>query len=104
MNTPGPPPTDGPVRRVIRSLGDGCATRTAVSQQTGLDAQTVDAILDHLVRSGRISATRLGGACPDTGCGACPSGRADASPGCTPTEAHSGRGPVALTLAPKARG
>lgn len=88
----------GPLRRIVAAIEAGAASRAEVAARAGLDRQIVDAALEHLIRSGRLNSERIGVACPDTGCGRCPSGRADGTAGCGASGPQTSRGPVALTL------
>lgn len=96
--------SSGPLRLVIEAITAGAGSRREVTRHTGLSAATVDAAVDHLVHTGRLTVTTLGGSCGSGGCGTCPSGRADGDPGCGVTLAHEGRGPVVLTLTTRSRG
>lgn len=84
----------GPLAMVAAAISDGAASRTALAERTGLARDVVDAALEHLQRMGRISAEQLSSGCPDGGCRACPSGKADGGAGCGTTS----RGPVMLKL------
>jgi len=94
----------GPLRLVIAAIAAGAGSRREVARHTGLSSTTVDAAVDLLVNTGRLTATALGGSCASGGCGSCPSGRADGDPGCGVASAHEGRGPVVLILAHRPRG
>ncbi len=104
----GPTPSlvgsSGPLRQVIAAVAAGAASRREVARQTGLSSATVDAAVDHLVHTGRLTTASLGVSCASGGCRTCPSGRADDGPGCGALAAHQGRGPVVLTLAPRPQG
>lgn len=89
----------GPLRLVLDAIGAGVGSRGDVARHTGLTPDTVDAAVDHLMATGRLTSTVLGGACASGGCSACPSGRADAGPGCGVGDARFGRGPVLLAVA-----
>lgn len=62
----------GPLRSVVGALDAGATTRRAVVEQTGLPRDVVDAAVEHLVRVGRLTASRLTAGCPREGCGSCP--------------------------------
>ena len=88
----------GPLSRVAAALEHGADTRAGLAEHTGLDPELVDTAIDHLLRLGRLELEQLSGGCPTTGCGSCPSGRADGSAGCGAAGPSSSQGPVALTL------
>lgn len=90
--------TAGPLQRVIDAIVAGASTRAEIAERSRLERHVVDAALDHLLRTGRLGAEEIGGACPDSGCGACPSGRSDGAAGCGSSGPLTSRGPVALTL------
>lgn len=60
-----------PLRSVLDALEQGAPTVAAVRARTGLDATVVDAVMDHLVRTGRVGTSRFVLGCPGS-CGACP--------------------------------
>lgn len=93
----------GPLQRVVEAIVAGAATRADIAGRAGLDRDVVDAVIDHLLRTGRLGAEQIGGACPDTGCGSCPSGRSDGAAGCGSSGPLTARGPVALTLGRRGR-
>lgn len=93
-------PTRGPMHRVVDALARGAASRSELATESGLPRDVADAVLDHLVRIGRVGAGTLGVGCPDQGCGACPSGRDDGEAGCGSSAPGRSRGPVALSLRP----
>ena len=88
----------GPLSRVAAALERGADTRAGLAAHTGLDPELVDTAIDHLVRLGRLELEQLSGGCPTSGCGTCPSGRADGSAGCGAAGPSSSQGPIALTL------
>ncbi|HQD02807.1 MAG TPA: hypothetical protein PL150_14390 [Dermatophilaceae bacterium] len=88
-----------PLHLVLAAIGSGVGSRGELTRHTGLAPDVVDAAVDHLVSTGRLTSTALGGGCATGGCGACPSGRADAGPGCGVADPRDARGPVVLTLA-----
>lgn len=94
-------PTGHPnvLRLVLAAIAEGAGSRAGVARHTGLSAEVVDAAVDHLVRTGRLVTTPLGGGCATGGCGSCPSGRPDGAAGCGAAHVEVGRGPVALTIA-----
>lgn len=89
----------GPLRLVLDAIGAGVGSRREVARHTGLTPDTVDAAVDHLIATGRLTSAAMAGGCASGGCGACPSGRADAGPGCGVSDARFGRGPVLLAVA-----
>ena len=93
----------GPLSHVQSAIADGASSRSEVVTRTGLDASVVDASLDHLIRMGRLVTEQLGSGCPTSGCGICPSGKADGSAGCGASAPSNARGPVLITLGRRAR-
>ncbi len=94
--------TRSPLRAVLDAFTTGARSRHDVVTSTGLSRDVVDAAVEHLVRSGRLTATELSVGCPDGGCGSCASGHGDA-PGCGAAGASaSRRGPVLVSLSPRA--
>ncbi|RRJ87227.1 hypothetical protein EG850_05265 [Gulosibacter macacae] len=91
-------PVGGPMRRVLAAITDGATSRREIVDRTQLSAPLVDAIIDELLRLGRLGAEQLAGGCPTNGCGSCPMSRADRSAGCVSAGSSAPRGPVALTL------
>ena len=61
----------GPLRAVLAAFDDGAGTLEGVSRTTGLDPQVVEAAVEHLIRSGHLSAQRLSFGCPAPGGGGC---------------------------------
>ena len=88
----------GPLSQVAHAIGDGVGTRAGIARATGLAPDIVDAALAHLERTGFLVSEQLSSGCPDGGCGACPSGKADGSAGCGASGMHTARGPVMLNL------
>ncbi|HEX2705429.1 MAG TPA: FeoC-like transcriptional regulator [Candidatus Lustribacter sp.] len=93
-------PARGPMHRVVDALATGAASRSELATMSGLPRDVADAVLDHLVRIGRVGVDSLGVDCPDQGCGACPGGRAGAQAGCGSSGPGRSRGPVAMSLRP----
>lgn len=94
------PAAAAPLRAVRTAIEQGAGSLRQITAVTGLDPGVVDAAVDHLVRSGILSASTLSVGCPDGGCGTCASGHGEA-PGCgaaSPTSARRGPVLVALTL------
>ncbi len=75
-------------------MQSGAHLRADIADQTGLAPDVVDAAVDHLLRSGVLSAETLGSGCPAGGCQGCgsPTGH-----GCSTAETRT-PGPVLLTL------
>lgn len=93
----------GPLTQVLDAFRHGAGSITEVGERTGLDDQLVRACVDHLVRSGRLSAKELSVGCPSGGCGHCASGTAEGTPGCgagAPSRTRSGPVLVELQLRP----
>ena len=100
MTSVDPIAAPGPLSRVLDALAaGGIGDRSALAARAGVSADLLDSALVHLERLGLIGHEPLGGGCADQGCGACPSGTADASPGCGARSGDgAGRGPIAITL------
>jgi hypothetical protein len=79
---------------VLAELEAGAPTLDDVARRTGLDRGLVAAVVDQLVRLGRVSASPLSSACPASGCGGC------AASGCGAhgTPAPQGHRPVLVAL------
>lgn len=90
--------SSGPLVAVLAELTAGAPTLDDVARRTGLARDVVEAAVEQLVRMGRVAASTLSSACPDTGCGGCVTGGC-AVPG---RSAPGGRRPVlvALTVRP----
>ncbi len=100
--------TGSPLRAVLAELDAGAPTLDEVARRTGLDRGVVGAAVDHLVRLGRVSASTLGTACPDGGCGTCPDGGCGTCPagaGCDArgVPAPAGSRPVLVALSVRRR-
>jgi len=89
------PSAASPLRAVLAELDAGAPTLDEVARRTGLDRGVVSAAVDHLVRLRRVDATTLASACPDDGCGTCPSSGGCGSHG---TPAPAGNRPVLVAL------
>lgn len=93
-----------PQAAVRAAIAEGVASRTAIARRTGLAPATVDAVIDHLERTGALRREQLASSCPSGGCGGC--AMAQAAGGGCPSESTGGadgkgsrrRGPVALVL------
>ena len=89
----------GPLSLVLDEMAVGAPTVAQMARNLALDEQVVRAAVDHLVRSGRVSARELSMGCPASGCGGCASA-VDGEPGCGLPAPVPGRraGLVTLTL------
>ncbi len=88
-----------PLTDVLDAFRDGAHSLDDISRRTGLSRDTVDGVVDQLVRMGRLEAKELAMGCPSGGCGSCASGHDDGSAGCGSAGPSSGRtGPVLVTL------
>lgn len=89
----------GPLSLVLAEITAGTPTVADMIRNTGLPDEVVRAALDHLVRSGRVTASELSIGCPSGGCGTCGSAL-DGAPGCgrTAPDPVSGRRPGLVTL------
>jgi len=83
-----------PLRAVLAELTAGAHTLDDVARRTGLDRDLVHAAVDQLVRLGRVDASTLATACPDSGCGSCSASTC----GSRGAPAPSGRRPVLVAL------
>lgn len=83
-----------PVEAVTQAIRDGARSRAEIRRTTGLSDSTVDAIIHHLQRTGRLSLEALGGSCSGGGCNSCVAAKANG--GCA--TGAGGGGPVALVL------
>ena len=96
----------GPLRLVLDAFRAGCSTESQIAAATSLSDEMVRAAIDHLVRTGDVTAKSLAMGCPSGGCGSCASGDtsgAVSQPGCGaagPSTSRQGPVLVALTLAP----
>ena len=94
-----------PLSAVLNAFQAGAHSLPEIAQHTGLDADVVQAAVDHLTRTGRLVAKQLAVGCPSGGCAGCASGRPDGAPGCgAPGPSPRRSGPVLVQLAlPPAR-
>lgn len=85
----------GPLNLVIAEISAGTPTLVEIAQRTGLRFDVVRAVVDHLIRVGRISRTETSLGCPTGSCGGCP-----ISTGCVlPKQTgHSRNGLIQLSL------
>ncbi|MDR1264717.1 MAG: FeoC-like transcriptional regulator [Propionibacteriaceae bacterium] len=75
--------TAGPLVRVRAACASRqCRSTADIARRTGLPADVVAAVLDHLVATGELRAEALVSGCPATGCAACPVARS--CPGVAP--------------------
>ncbi|WP_080792984.1 FeoC-like transcriptional regulator [Corynebacterium pacaense] len=94
-SSPPGPSTRTPVADVRAALLAGAVSRGDIAARTGLQRETVDAVLTHLERAGQLHREQLGSSCPGGGCSSCGFATAQGS-SCGGTA----RGPVALVLGP----
>lgn len=93
-----------PLSAVLDAFHAGARSLSEISQRTGLDAEVVQAAVEHLTRTGRLVAKQLAAGCPSGGCTSCASGQPDGKPGCGasgPSPRRSGPVLVQLTLPPR---
>lgn len=83
-----------PLSAVLAELSAGAPTLDEVARRTGLDRDVVGAVVEQLVRLGRVSASTLSTSCPDAGCGGCAAAVCDSRG----TPAPAGRRPVLVAL------
>ncbi|MEJ6019537.1 FeoC-like transcriptional regulator [Corynebacterium sp. H113] len=92
-----------PLADVKAAMARGVLSRAAIAQETGLSRVTVDAVLEHLERTGQVQRERLAASCPSSGCSSC-SHATSSGDACGPAAPGGERGPVVLTLqAPQRR-
>lgn len=84
---------------VTQAMRDGARSRAEIRQAMGLSSSTVDAIIHHLERTGRLSLEELGSACAGGQCSSCVA--AQANGGATCPGRNRTNGPVALVLTPR---
>lgn len=61
----------GPLSEVIAALQRGARSLPEIVQTTGLSRDLVDAVVEHLVATGRLKAEPLASGCPSQACGGC---------------------------------
>lgn len=88
-----------PMEAVIGAIGGGARSRAEIRDATGLSSSTVDAVIKHLERIGRLTLEELGANCSGGSCGSCVAAQANGGVGC-PSGGRA-KGPVALTLTTK---
>ncbi len=93
--------TGTPQAAVRAAIAEGVASRIAIARRTGLAPATVDAIIDHLERTGALRREQLASSCPASGCGGC--AMAQGAGGSCPSgsageKGARRRGPIALVL------
>ncbi len=86
--------TGGPLSAVLAELTAGAPTLDEVARRTGLARDVVQAVVEQLVRMGRVTASTLSSTCPDDGCGGCTTSGC----GARGRPAPSGHRPVLVTL------
>ncbi|MHA5282180.1 FeoC-like transcriptional regulator [Corynebacterium sp. CQ3829_602738] len=82
-----------PMQAVMAAIQQGARSRAEIRRTTGLTDSTVDAVIHHLERTGRLTLEELGSSCAGGDCGSC---IAAASSGMTCADRP--KGPVALVL------
>ncbi len=94
-----PPRRRAPLSDVLDAFAAGAHSLDDVARRTGLSRDTVDGVVDQLVRMGRLEAKELAMGCPSGGCGSCASGHGDGTAGCGSEGPSTARtGPVLVTL------
>jgi hypothetical protein len=63
--------TGGPLTRVLRAIIGGGRTNEQLATMTGMDTDMVASVIDHLLRTGRLTQKQLAYGCPSGGCGSC---------------------------------
>lgn len=87
-----------PLQAVLDAFGSGATTVADIVARTGMADDVVRASLDHLIRTGRVTATEMASGCPDGGCGSCASS-VEGAPGCGAVQSSPQRsGPVLVAL------
>jgi bacterioferritin-associated ferredoxin len=56
---------------VLDAVRNGADQRQRIAEVTGLPRDVVDSAIEHLVRSGRLTAQDMAVGCPPSGCGTC---------------------------------
>ncbi|MBZ8177349.1 hypothetical protein GSS88_05995 [Corynebacterium sp. 3HC-13] len=84
-----------PLAAVENAIAEGAVSRSDIARRAGIHPMTVDAVLEHLLRTGRIRRETLHSSCSSGACSSC----ALSDGTCTTTGA---RGPVMLVLQRKA--
>ncbi len=77
------PPDSSPVARVLAAITDGADSRKSIAAAAGLSEDLTSAIVDQLVRLGRLKRESLPLGCPPSGCGDCPTASAADSGQCS---------------------
>lgn len=98
-NTVGnPKTTDSPLRAVLESFEAGATSIAGIARETGLSLDLVRAVVDQLIRMGKLRATAMSYGCPidSSDCGGCASASAMGA-ACDSGPNHS-RGPVLIEL------
>ena len=61
----------GPLTEVVAALQRGARSLPEIVRATGLRRDLVDAVVEHLVATGRLRAEPLASGCPPQACGGC---------------------------------
>lgn len=86
-----------PMEAVVDAIRAGARSRAEIRDRTGLSPSTVDAVVHHLQRVGRLTLEEIGSACAGGNCSSCVA--AAPNGGCASANRTDGRGgPVALVL------
>lgn len=87
-----------PLRAVLDAFETGSTSVAEVANKTGLPIDLVRAILDQLIRMGKMRATEMSYGCPtgDSDCGSCAEA-SESGASCSP-EPGSTRGPVLIEI------
>ena len=94
---------NAPATDVLRAFEQGAGSLHEAATMTGHSLDLVSAVVDELVRLGRLDAQVISSGCPSSGCGTCASG-VDGSPGCGAEQASTQRrGPVLIALSVRRR-
>ncbi|WP_175935661.1 hypothetical protein [Corynebacterium sp. Marseille-P4321] len=84
-----------PMEAVVAAIESGARSRAEIRRTTGLTESTVDAVIGHLERTGRLTLEELGSSCAGGNCNSC---IAAAANGMTCADKPKQSGPVALVL------
>lgn len=86
-----------PMEAVVAAIKGGARSRAEIRGATGLTDSTVDAVIHHLERTGRLTLEELGSACAGGSCNSCVAAAASGM-----TCSQRPKGPVALVLTTRA--
>jgi len=99
-NRPQAPATESdlrPMEAVIAAIRGGARSRAEIRTMTGLGPSTVDAVVHHLQRVGRLTLEEIGSSCAGGACSSCVA--AAPNGGCaSANRTDRPSGPVALVL------